>query len=61
MYVCKNEKNENQKDKINVAGPPKGSTVAAKDCSPLQELEKATSREAIFLVLVKVQSTLPVA
>ena len=30
---------------------PKGPTVTAEGCSPLQELEKAAHRAAIFLVL----------
>ena len=32
---------------------PKGPTVAAKGCSPQQEVEKAARRGAIFLVLSK--------
>ena len=31
---------------------PKGLTVAAEGCSPLQELENAARRVAIFLVLL---------
>ena len=33
---------------------PKGPTVAAESCSPLQELEKAARRAAIFLVYIKI-------
>ena len=31
---------------------PKGPIVAAEGCSPLQELEKAARRAAIFLVII---------
>ena len=32
---------------------PKGPTVGAEGCSPLQELEKAARRAAIFLVVIE--------
>ena len=32
---------------------PKGPTVAAEGCRPLQELEKAARRAAIFLVYIE--------